>query len=478
VSSPNIDAVVVGSGPNGLAAAITLAQAGVSVTVLEASVEVGGGARSRELTVPGVLHDTCSAVHPLGAISPFFSSLPLAAHGLEWRRPEVDLAHPLDGGREAVLLRALDDTVAGLGPDGEAWRRTFAPIVARFDELAAAVFGPVVRWPDHPVTMARLGLRVLRSAKGLTRRFRTDEAKALFAGSAAHAIHPLGRPLTSAAGVLLTAAGHRVGWPVAVGGSQSITDALASLLGELGGKIEMAIEVKSLAQLSEAKVVLFDTTPAAAARIVGDKLPGGVRRAFTRYRHGPGAYKLDLAVDGGIPWTASQCRKAGTVHVGGTLADIAQAEADVHRGRMPERPFVLVAQQYLCDPQRSAGDIHPIWAYAHVPHGFKGDATAAIVDQIERFAPGTRERIVAQRVSTPGDFARCNANYPGGDIANGANGVRQLLFRPRVTTDPYSLGVPGLYLCSAATPPGAGVHGMCGHNAALRALQELDALPL
>jgi phytoene dehydrogenase-like protein len=478
VTASNIDAVVVGSGPNGLAAAITLAQAGVGVTVLEASVEVGGGARSRELTVPGLLHDTCSAVHPLGAISPFFRSLPLAEHGLAWRRPEVDMAHPLDGGRAAALLRALDDTAAGLGPDGDAWRRTFAPLVARFDELSGSLFGPVVRWPDHPVTMARFGLRAARSAKGLARRFRTDEGKALFAGSAAHFIRPLGRPMTSAAGVVLTAAGHRVGWPVAVGGSQSITDALVSLLGELGGKIETATEVKSMAQLSEAKVVLFDTTPSAAARIVGDRLPNRVRRAFTRFRHGPGSYKLDLAVDGGIPWTAGQCRRAGTVHVGGTVAEIAQAERDVHRGRMPERPFVLLSQQYLADPQRSVGDVHPVWAYAHVPHGFMGDATEAILDQIERFAPGTRERIVGQRVSTPRDFARCNANYPGGDVANGANDLRQVLFRPRVTTDPYSLGVPGLYLCSAATPPGAGVHGMCGHNAALRALRELDDLAL
>jgi phytoene dehydrogenase-like protein len=468
-----VDAVVVGAGPNGLAAAVTLAEAGASVVVLEAADEIGGGARSRELTLPGLVHDVCSAIHPLGVASPYLTTLPLDEHGLEWRFPEIDLAHPLDGGRAGVLVRDLDATAAGLGDDGPAWRRLFGPLVERFDRVGGEILQPVLHVPRHPVDLVRFGLRALPPATLLARLLRTDEARSLLAGAAAHAFTPLSRPLTSAVGVTLIAAGHHAGWPVAAGGSQSIVDALAGLLTKLGGTVETGVRVASLDEVPPARVKLFDTTPRALATIAGDRLPDRVRRAYTRYRYGPAAFKLDLAVEGGVPWTAEACRRAGTVHVGGPVDEVARAEADVHRGRMPARPFVLVGQQYLCDPGRSVGDVHPLWAYTHVPRGYTGDATAAMLEQIERFAPGTRDRIVATHVTTPAAFEAYNPNYVGGDIATGATDPWQMIARPRLAADPYATGIPGVYLCSAATPPGAGVHGMCGHHAARRALRHL-----
>ena len=473
-----MDAVVVGSGPNGLSAAITLAQAGLSVTVLEAADDIGGGTRTAELTVPGVAHDVCSAVYPLGAGSPFLSTLPLADHGLEWRWPEIDLAHPLDDGSAGVLVRSLDETAAGLGADGRAWRHTFQPLVDRFDVLTQATLAPIVRVPRHPVVLARFGLVAGLPASITARRFDSDRARALFAGAAAHVFHPLSRPATSATGAMLIAASHAVGWPVAAGGSQAITAAMAALLRRLGGTIETGVRVTSIGELPPARTTMFDTSPRALVRIAGDRLPPRVRRAMSRWAYGPGAYKLDLAVEGGVPWTAGACRHAGTVHVGGTFEEIATAEADVHCGRMPSRPFLLVAQQYLCDPQRSAGDVHPVWTYAHVPHGYTGDATEAVLAQIERFAPGIRERIVGRHVMSPPEFESYNANYVGGDIATGANSVRQMLLRPRLALDPYATGIDGVYLCSAATPPGAGVHGMCGHHAARSALRRLGLAPV
>ena len=472
--SEPLDAVVVGSGPNGLAAAVRLAQAGLSVTVLEGADTIGGGTRTEQLTVPGVLHDLCSAVHPLGVGSPYLASLPLAEHGLVWRWPEVDLVHPLDDGTAGVMLRSLDDTCAGLGVDGPAWRRLFAPLVAGFDGLVPDVLGPIVRWPDRPVRMARFGLRAGLPATVLARRFRTPQARALFAGTAAHVYRPLNRPSTASVGLLLTAAGHRHGWPVAEGGSAAITTALASLLESLGGTVVTGHPVASRADLPDARLTLLDTGPRAAAEILGDELPARSRRAYRRWRAGPGAFKVDLAVRGGVPWTAEPARRAGTVHLGGTLEEVADAEAAVAAGRMPERPFILVAQQSLADPTRAAGDVHPVWAYAHVPTGWDGPGEQVILDQLERFAPGVRDRIVASAVRTPADFEAENPNYVGGDIAGGANDLRQLVVRPRLAADPYASGIPGVYLCSSATPPGAGVHGMCGYRAASSALRSLD----
>ncbi len=470
-----IDAVVVGSGPNGLAAAVALARAGRSVTVLEGAATIGGGTRTEELTVPGVLHDVCSAVHPFGVASPFLASLPLEDHGLAWRWPEVDLVHPLDGGRAGVLVRSVDDTVAGLGADGAAWRRTFGPLARRFGAAAEDLMRPILHVPRHPLLLAGFGTRALQPATLLARQWHTDEARGLFGGVAAHAIHPLTRPTTAAIGLMLTASCHHVGWPVAEGGSARITDALASLLRSRGGTIETGVTVRSLADLPPARTALFDVAPGPFAAIAGAALPLRVRRAYQRYRRGPGAFKVDLAVEGGVPWTAGAARRAGTVHLGGTLEEVTATEWAVHRGRMPERPFVLVAQQSVADPSRAAGDVHPVWAYAHVPHGWDGDATDAVVGQLERFAPGVRDRIVGIHTRRPAQVAADNPNFAGGDIATGANDPLQVVFRPRVAVDPYATGIPGVFLCSAATPPGGGVHGMCGAGAARSALRHLEA---
>lgn len=413
----------------------------------------------------------------MGAGSPVLQQLELQRHGLVWDHPEIDLAHPLDGGGGASLWRSLDETEAALGVDGRAWRRLFEPLSSGFDALAGEVFGPVVHLPRHPVRLARFGLRALQPASWIARRWRTGGARALFAGVAAHAMQPMGTPTTAAIGLMLIAAGHRYGWPVARGGSQAITGALASALTEAGGVIETGRPVLSAADLPGADVVMFDLSPRAVADIVGERLPGRVRRALRRWRYGPAAFKLDLAVEGGIPWAYRQARRAGTVHLGGTVEEIDAAERAIARGVLPRRPFVLVGQQYLADPARSAGDVHPVWAYAHVPHGFTGDAGAAILDQIERFAPGTRERILFTATRTTTELAAYNLNFVGGDIATGANTPRQVALRPRLALDPYHLGVPGFYLCSAATPPGAGVHGMCGYHAARSALRHLEARP-
>ncbi|MGW2559306.1 phytoene desaturase family protein [Streptomyces sp. NPDC001514] len=467
------DAIVVGSGPNGLAGAVTLAQAGVRVTVLEAADEPGGGCRSGERTLPGLIHDHCCAVHATGVASPFLSSLGLERYGLEWAWPEVDLAHPLDSGPPGVLLRSLDATAAALGPvDGPAWRGVFAPLVDGFDDLLTDIMRPVAHAPAHPVHLARYGLRAALPAAVLVRRWRTDAARALFAGLAAHGFHPQNRPLTSAIPLLLGAAGHAVGWPVAHGGSRAVSDALVARLKELGGTVETGVRVDSLDELPPYDTVLLDLAPAAVLRIAGDRLPPRVRRAYTRFRYAPGAYKVDLAVEGGVPWRDEVCRRAGTLHLGGSAAEVAHTEREINRGRMPERPFVLVAQQYLADPSRSRGDVHPVYAYAHVPNGYPGNATEAVLRQFERFAPGVRERIVATAVRSVSATEAYNPNHVGGDIITGATGPLQLALRPRrATLDPYSTGIPGVYLCSAATPPGAGTHGMCGHNAARSALR-------
>ncbi|NKS29054.1 FAD-dependent oxidoreductase [Rhodococcus hoagii] len=468
------EGVVVGAGPNGLAAAVTLALRGVRVTVYEAADTIGGGTRTTERLAPGLLHDGCSAVHPMGVASPFFRSLDLAAHGLEWCYPEIDLAHPLDDAVAAVFVRSLEQTAGRLGPDGRAWAKLFGPIADRFDDIAAEVLRPIAHLPRHPIALAGFGIGALAPATLTARRWRTDQARALFAGVAAHAYYPLTRPTTAAAGLLMLGAGHRYGWPVAKGGSRAVTDALASLLRAHGGRIETGRRVRSLGELPRADVTLLDLSPTGVADLAGDLLPGRVARAYRRFRYGPAAFKLDLAVEGGVPWRDPACRRAGTVHVGGTLEEITAAERDVHRGRMPERPFVLVAQQYLADPSRSAGDVHPVWTYAHVPHGYPGDATEAILRQLERFAPGVRDRIVGAFARSATEMPRYNPNYVGGDIASGANDPVQMLSRPRIALDPYSTGIPGVYICSASTPPGGGVHGMGGHNAALSALRRLQ----
>jgi phytoene dehydrogenase-like protein len=445
------------------------------VTVLEAANEIGGGTRSSELTVPGVLHDHCSAVHPMTSASPLFQSLDLERHGLEWLWPEIDLAHPLDDGSAGVMVRSITDTAEGLGEDGAAWKRVFGKPSEGFDTLLPDLMGPILQVPHHPLRLTRFGLPALAPATLLARAWKTERAKALWGGVAAHAISPLTKPLSSSIGLALICSGHAFGWPVARGGSRAITDALAAELGELGGTIETGRRVESISELPEGDPTLLDLAPSRAADLLGSRLGKRMARAYRRYRHGPAAFKVDFAIEDGVPWTAEACRRAGTVHVVGSFAETVQVEAEASAGRMPERPYVLVGQQYLADPGRSAGNVHPLWAYAHVPHGWDGDATEAIIAQIERFAPGFRERIVAQVSKSPAQFEAYNANFVGGDIIGGANTPLQITSRPRLALNPYATGVPGVYLCSASTPPGAGVHGMCGANAARAALAELDA---
>ncbi len=468
---PEYDAVIVGAGPNGLAAAVTLAGAGAAVLVLEAASTVGGGTRTAELTLPGYRHDVCAAIHPLGLASPLLRSLPLQEHGLEWLHPTLPVAHPLDEERAAAIDPSLEATAAALGSDGAAYRRLLGGIVDGWPQLEPTVLGPVLRLPAHPLAVARFGRRAVQPATRLARReFDAAPARALFAGLAAHSILPLERPLTAAFGLLLAALAHVVGWPVAKGGSQAVADALASHLRSQGGHIVTGHRVDSLDDLPSAKVVLCDTTPAALVRLAGERLPAGYARRLRRFRHGPGAFKLDLALEAPIPWRAREPALAGTVHVGGTMEEVAEAERAVWRGEHPQRPFVLVAQQSLVDPTRAPPGRHTVWAYCHVPPGSTVDMTAAIEGQIERFAPGFRDRILARHAMGPVDLERYNENYVGGDITGGAHAGWQLLFRPTFGLVPYATPAAGIYLCSASTPPGGGVHGMSGYWAARAAL--------
>jgi len=467
------DAVVVGAGPNGLAAAIALAQAGLSVRVVEAADAVGGGARSAELTLPGFVHDVCSAVHPLGIASPFFRTLPLAEHGLEWIEPPAALAHPFDDGTAALLERSPEAAAPTLGADEDRWRRLFAPLARDAELLLDDVLAPV-HLPAHPVALGRFAARSAPPATMLARlSFRGPKARGLFAGLAAHSMLPLERPPSAAFGLMLGLLGHAVGWPFPRGGSQRLSDALASYLRSLGGEIETGRRVESLAELGDARAVLLDVTPRGLLALAGDRLPPRYRRRLERYRYGPGVFKLDWALDGPIPWRAEECAGAATVHLGATLEEIAASEAAPGRGDIAERPYVLLAQQSLFDPTRAPAGQHAAWAYCHVPNGSAADMAARVENQVERFAPGFRERILARSTLGPAALERRNANYVGGDINGGAATLSQLLTRPVARVSPYTTPLPGLFLCSSSTPPGGGVHGMCGYHAARAALRFL-----
>lgn len=461
------EAIVVGSGPNGLAAAVALGRAGWKVRVREANDTIGGGARTLPLTLPGYLHDHCSAVHPLAVASPFFARLPLREHGLRFVHPEVACAHPFDDGTAALLLRSARETGRTLGRDAAAWPRLFEPLVRDFGALAAELLGPVLHVPRRPATLARFGARALLPARRLAElSFREARGRALFAGLAAHASHPLEKAPTGAFGLLLGASAHAVGWPFPEGGAQSITAALASLLATCGGEVVASARVSALDELRGARAVLLDVTPRQLVALAGERLPPRYRRALGRFRYGPGAFKVDYALAAPIPWRARDCSAAGTVHLGGTLEEIAAAERATARGQMPSRPFVLVAQPSLFDPARAPPGRHVGWAYCHVPRGFTGDATPLLEAQLERFAPGFRDLVLARAVRTPMDLEREDPNLVGGDPGAGELSLTQLLFRPVVRLNPWTTPVEGLYLCSASTPPGPGVHGMCGYLAA------------
>ncbi|MBC7596662.1 MAG: NAD(P)/FAD-dependent oxidoreductase [Kineosporiaceae bacterium] len=468
------NAVVVGSGPNGLAAALTLAERGIKVRVLEARDTIGGGTRSSENTLPGLIHDDCSAFHPTGVASPFMQSLGLEKYGLTWLWPEIELAHPLDDGRAALLWRDVGRTAQGLGVDGAAWAKLFGRSARNFDALAEDVFRPIIHIPDHPIKLAHFGLNALLPANWSVKRLQTEEARGLFGGLSAHVFGRLDTPLSSSVGIMLGAAAHAYGWPVAKGGSRAITDAMAAKLTELGGTIETGVMITSADQVGNPDILMLNVAPDAAARILGERLPRRIRRSYKHFKFGPGAFKADFAIEGDIPWANPDVGRAGTVHLGGTFEQIAEAEAQTVRGEMPALPFTLLGQQYLADPSRSAGGFNPIYAYAHVPHGYPYDATEAITAQIERFAPGFRGQIRSTFVRNIADMEAYNPNFVGGDISSGYNNVRQITMRPRIALNPYKTGVPGVYLCSASTPPGAGVHGMSGFNAATSALGYLD----
>jgi phytoene dehydrogenase-like protein len=466
-----LDAIVVGSGPNGLASAITLAQAGLSVRVYEARDNLGGGARSAELTLPGCIHDVCSAIHPLGFASPFYRTLPLGEHGLEWVHPPAALAHPFADGTAALLERSVELTAATLGEDAVAYRQLMTPFVADWSKLEDFLLGPL-RWPRHPLLVLRFGWRAVRSAHRLAERwFSGERARGYFAGLAAHALMPLERLPTAAFGLLLGILGHVVGWPFPRGGAQRITDALASYFRTLGGEVVTGRPITSLDELPPARAVLLDVTPRQLLAIAGKQLPAAYRRRLERYRYGPAAFKIDWALDGPIPWQTPVCTRAATVHVGGTLAEIAAAERAAWQGEHSGRPFVLVAQQSLFDSTRAPPGKQVAWGYCHVPNGATFDMTESIERQIERFAPGFRDRVLARSVLTPTALEQYNANYIGGDINGGVQDLWQLFTRPTLQLVPYATPVQGLYLCSSSTPPGGGVHGLCGYYAARAALR-------
>ncbi|MFD1142575.1 phytoene desaturase family protein [Larkinella insperata] len=468
----DFDAVVVGSGPNGLAAAITLQQTGLSVLVLEGKPTIGGGVRSAELTRPGFVHDVCSAIHPLAINSPFFRTLPLADHGLTYIEPPVAAAHPFDDGTAAILTRSLEETARLLGADESAYLDLFKPLVDLWPRIDADVLGPLT-FPKHPVDFARFGLNALPPSTWLAQRFKTRQAKGLWAGMAAHSIQPLSNVATSAMGIVLMLSAHVGGWPLPKGGSQQIANALASYFRSLGGTIETNQYVTSLGQLPSAKAIVFDVTPRQLLQIAGHRFSALYRWQLKRYRYGMGVFKIDWALDGPVPFTAERCRQAGTVHLGNTLEEIANSERRTAQGHHPERPYVLLAQQSLFDETRAPAGQHTAWAYCHIPNGSERDMTETIEKQVERFAPGFRDRILARHTMNPAQMEAYNPNYIGGDINGGIIDIGQLFTRPALRWSPYRTSAKGLYICSSSTPPGGGVHGMCGYHAAQRVLKDV-----
>ena len=468
------DAIVVGSGPNGLAAAITLARAGCAVRVLEASSTIGGGARSAELTLPGFIHDACSAVHPLAAGSPFFRTLPLERLGLQWIEPEIALAHPFEDGSAACLHRDVDLTADSLDQDARAYRKLFSPLARDWNKLSAEFLQPILHLPRSPIALAKFGVRAICPATVLARwLFQKQSTRALFAGLAAHSFLPLQSPVSSAFALVLGAAAHVVDWPLPRGGSQSISNALAQCLRELGGQIETNRWVEKLEDLPTCGIALFDVTVWQFARIAGLQLPDNYRRRLEKFRHAPGVFKVDYALSSPVPWKSDVCRRAGTIHLGGRLDEIAQAERATMRGELPTRPFILVAQQSLFDETRAPRGQHTLWTYAHVPFDSRIDVSDRIESEIERFAPGFRDCILARHKMNTNDLGQSNPNLSGGDISGGASTVWQLLARPVLSATPYRTPLPGVYVCSSSTPPGGGVHGMCGYHAARAALRDV-----
>jgi len=466
------DAVVVGSGPNGLAAAILMQQNGLRVLLIEGKETVGGGLRSAELTLPGYTHDICSAVHPLAAASPFFTTLPLDQHGLEFIYPPVAAAHPLDGGTAAIIKNAIEETAGLLGEDEYAYLKLMQPLVRDWPLIIPDILGPL-RFPKHPVAMAHFGLLALPSALHLVKRFSTPAARALIAGMAAHSIQPLTNSTTSAVALVLMASAHLKGWPIPKGGSNQIADALASYFVSIGGKIETGLYITSMEQLPSAHAVLFDITPKQLLQIAGHRFSSIYKWQLERYRYGPGVFKIDWALDTPIPFTTPECREAGTVHLGNTFEEIAAGERQVWDGRIPEKPFVLLAQPSLFDGSRAPAGKHTAWAYCHVPNSSKTDMTTLIENQVERFAPGFRERVLARHTMDSAQMEEYNPNYIGGDINGGVIDLGQLLTRPVLRWSPYKTSAKGIYICSSSTPPGGGVHGMCGYHAASKALKDI-----
>jgi len=473
----DFDAVVVGSGPNGLAAAIAIQQQGLSVLLIEGKAEIGGGLRSAELTLPGFLHDICSAIHPLAIGSPFLNTLPLEEHGLKYAFPDIAAAHPFDDGSAAVLKSSLAETAAALGADQQTYLDLFEPLVKDWPNIAADVLGPL-HFPKHPIAMAKFGLNALTSASYLAKRFKTKEAKGLWAGMAAHSIQPLSNLSTSAIGLVLMTAAHLKGWPIPIGGSKEIANALASYFISLGGKIETDRYIKSLKELPSAKTILFDVTPKQLLQIAGHKFSSIYKWQLERYRYGVGVFKIDWALDGQIPFSNADAQKAGTVHLGNTIAEIAASEQLCWQGKHADKPFVLLAQQSLFDATRAPAGKHTAWAYCHVPAGSTKDMTNSIEQQVERFAPGFRDRILAKRTMNTAQIEAYNPNYVGGDINGGVIDIGQIFTRPALRSSPYRTSEKGIYICSSSTPPGGGVHGMCGYHAAKRALKDIFSIQI